>query len=72
MDANCPAEGQRGTGTEHGVPTPAPRPPAPVDGDVVIQGGVAVFWCEECARWINAHIQVDGAKEVHRRISHPT
>jgi hypothetical protein len=71
MDTKDPAEDQRGTGTEHALPASVPRPLAPVDGEVAIQAGVAVFWCEQCTRWINAHIEVDGAKRVHQRISHP-
>jgi hypothetical protein len=71
MDTDCPAPDQRGTGTEQPRTVSAPLPPAPGDGDVAIQGGVAVFWCERCSRWINAHIDVDGAKKVHARISHP-
>jgi hypothetical protein len=71
MDTKDPAEDQRGAGIERSFPASTSRPAAPVDGEVAIQAGVAVFWCEQCTRWINAHIEVEGAKQVHQRISHP-
>jgi hypothetical protein len=73
MDVQGPADGHRETETETGQdPTVRlPRPTQPGDGDVAVQGGLVAFWCGRCARWVDAHIEVDGAKEVHGRIAHP-
>ncbi len=70
MDAKGPAEGQRGAGAEPSGPPAGTRPLAPKDGEVVAQEGLVSFWCDRCLRWVDAHIDVDGAKRVHERISH--
>jgi len=71
MDATGPTEGQRETGSESEPAASARRPLAPVDGQVVVTEGLVSFWCDRCARWVDAHIDVGGAKLVHEHISHP-
>ena len=72
MNANGPTDGPRGTGT--GTirwPGDGARPIAPVDGEVFDHDGLIAFWCGRCARWIDAHIDVEAAQRVHQRNSHP-
>jgi hypothetical protein len=71
MDVQGPADGQRDTETDQDPFVRPPRPTSPTDGEVVVQGGLVAFWCGPCARWVDAHIEIDGAKEVHVRIAHP-
>ena len=71
MNANGPTEGPRGTGTGQDPMARTARPIAPVDGEVFDHDGLIAFWCGRCARWIDAHIDVEAAQGVHRRNSHP-
>ena len=70
MDGTGPADGPRGAGTEQGELSVGRRPFMPADGEVIAQEGVVSFWCGRCLRWVDVHIDVDGAKRVHERISH--
>jgi hypothetical protein len=71
MDGLGPAEGRREAGAEPDALPLGRRPLMPKDGEVVAQEGLVSFWCARCARWVDAHIDVEGAKAVHERISHP-
>ncbi len=70
MDMTGPAEGQREASAE-GDAVAAPGPRLPADGEVVANDGLVSFWCGRCLRWVGAYIEVDGAKRVHERVSHP-
>ena len=42
----------------------------PVDGQIAEHHGRVSYWCGCCTRWVDVHIDLDGARSVHERGSH--